>query len=72
MAALKDNGKFLNKRTLGYKLFLALPIFPNPGISKVALAEKLKISGHVCNNRINRLPCNIPVYESKNEIGRLK
>lgn len=72
MGALKDNGKFLNENTLGYKLFQALPILPEPGISKVKLAKKLKITGHVCNDIINKLPCNIPVYESKNEIGRLK
>lgn len=69
----KHKGAFLSFDSLTYKLFQALPILPEPAISRKDLAEKLGISLKDCHNTINRLPSDIPVYESDdNMLGRIK
>ena len=69
----KDKGTFLSLYSLTYKLFEALPILPEPAISRKDLADKLGITLKECHNTINRLPSDIPVYESDdNMLGRIK
>ena len=65
-------GNFLIQGSATQKLYEALPILPEPAITKIQLARKLGITGTQCGFIINRLPSNALVYEDTKTIGRIK
>ena len=53
-------------------LFDALPVLPEPQISRRALAKKMHKQSWWVNMVIKMLPVNVPIYESDHkEIGRI-
>jgi len=63
---------FNSKNSINYKLFEALPILPEPGISIKELAKKLGITPKRVRVILLYMPAEAPIYEDFGEIGRVK
>jgi hypothetical protein len=63
---------FNSKDNINYKLFEALPVLPEPGISIRELAKKLGVTPKRVRVILLYMPPEAPVYEDFGEIGRIK